>query len=181
MWKQGIYPNANAIHEYSVNGLVRNQATGKLLSAVTDSHGYKQISYTNNDKKKKVIKVHRQIALLYLENPENKPCVNHKNGVRDDNDVNNLEWCTYSENNTHAYRILGKATNFSDYKGEKHYKSTPVDQYENGKFLCSHCSTREAEKKTGVAQQNISKVINGQRKKAGGFEWCKAQLTGVNP
>lgn len=49
--------------------------------------------------------VHRLIALVYLPNPENKPFVNHKNWIRDDNRLENLEWCTQSENCLHGYRI----------------------------------------------------------------------------
>ena len=47
--------------------------------------------------------VHRAIAKMCIPNPENKPCVNHKNGDKYDNRISNLEWVTYSENNQHAY------------------------------------------------------------------------------
>ena len=54
--------------------------------------------------------IHRLVAITFLENTENKPCVNHKNGVKSDNTINNLEWVTYSENERHSIDVLGKCT-----------------------------------------------------------------------
>lgn len=50
--------------------------------------------------------IHRAVAQIFIENPENKSCVNHINGVKSDNRVVNLEWCSHSENNIHSYRVL---------------------------------------------------------------------------
>lgn len=49
---------------------------------------------------------HRLVAITYLENPESKRCINHKNWIRNDNRIENLEWCTYRENQLHAYAVL---------------------------------------------------------------------------
>lgn len=67
--------------------------------------GYFQIGlYKNNVRY--FIGVHRLVAEAFIPNPNNKTCINHKNGIRTDNRVENLEWVTYSENMKHSYSVL---------------------------------------------------------------------------
>jgi len=66
------------------------------------SLGYPSVTVSNNNFKKSFL-IHRLLAIYYIPNPENKPCVNHKNGIRHDHRLINLEWCTYSENTLHAF------------------------------------------------------------------------------
>jgi hypothetical protein len=68
-------------------------------------HGYLGVNLYKN-KKKKLCKIHRLVALSFLPNIDNKKLVNHKNGDKTNNAVQNLEWSTVSENTKHAYRVL---------------------------------------------------------------------------
>lgn len=98
-------------------GLVRSDINGRIkyLSKWSDAKGYIRVKITINNKATSV-SVHRLVALTFLPNPENKPQVNHKNGIKTDNQVDNLEWCTCAENIKHAWRLgLNLAT-----KGENH-------------------------------------------------------------
>ena len=66
--------------------------------------GYHRVAYDKPNKLgREVYSIHRMVAELYIPNPDDKPCVNHINGDKSDNSVENLEWVTYSENMKHAY------------------------------------------------------------------------------
>ncbi|CDD75562.1 prophage LambdaSa2 HNH endonuclease family protein [Cryptobacterium sp. CAG:338] len=80
---------------------------GRMIAPGIGVNGYKVVSLWKNGKGKSVY-IHRLVAETFIKNPENKKTVNHKDGNRTNNNVSNLEWATYSENNLHEYRVLGK-------------------------------------------------------------------------
>ncbi len=90
------------------NGEVVNIKLNKILKPYTHKkNGYQIIKLCINGKKHAFL-LHRLVANSFIPNPENKPEVNHKNGIKTDNTIYNLEWATKSENELHKVRVLGK-------------------------------------------------------------------------
>lgn len=99
-----IYSEARQVTRISRNGNPGLRIVGGLIKKpFISKKGYKIVTLERDGIGKSFL-VHRLVAELFIPNPENKPCVNHKDGNKLNNDVDNLEWCTYSENADHAYK-----------------------------------------------------------------------------
>lgn len=129
---------------------------GRILAQNTQNGGYFVVSISVNTKRK-VCTVHRLVASAFISNPNNCRDVNHKDGNKKNNNVENLEWVEHSENIKHSYRKL---------KQKRHNK--PIRCVETG-IVYSSC--KEASDKTGINKCSINHVINGICKHAGGFTW----------
>ena len=93
------------LYDVDKSGTVVNVKTGKILHQHKDKNGYLFVTLCNNGKQKRIA-VHRLVALKFIPNTMNLPQVNHKNGIKTDNRVENLEWCTASENQQHRRYTL---------------------------------------------------------------------------
>ncbi len=110
----------------------------KILKGHVDTKGYIQVEFKRN-RRRHIIALHRLIALAFIPNPENKPQINHINGNKTDNRIENLEWCTGSENVRHAWNNrLNHALH-----GEQHPNAKLTN--EQAKWVKEHYIPRDKE------------------------------------
>lgn len=161
------------LYKVSNLGRVRNGRTGRIRKLTFDEDGYLQV--TLYGKKINVTrKVHRLVAEAFIPNPDNLPCINHKDEDKTNNRVENLEWCTVKYNNTYGDRI--EKYRKSNTNGKK---SKPILQYtHDGKFVREWPSMCEIERKKRWSHGNIGTAIR-KNKIAYGFIWKYKQPEAV--
>lgn len=151
------------IEKYYVNefGIIKNSKTGKEYSGKIDNRGYLRVDISINGKRK-VVFPHRIVAETFIPNPDNLPEVNHKDGDKTNDYVENLEWVTAKENTTHAVKT-GLINSFT--QGGK-----PCVQKDlKGNMINIFNSMSEASRQLNIAQSLINRVCLGQRKSTKGF------------
>jgi hypothetical protein len=151
MWKQ----YRNTVYSVNTDGQVKNDKTGLILKHNIERYSRVSINGVSTP-------VHRIVAEVFIKNPDSKPQINHINGSKQNNCVSNLEWCTQSENQLHAFETGLQISK----KGEEHFnvRLCNEDVLEIKELLLTgkHSGPEIAEV-FGVNQQLISKINKGHR------------------
>ena len=167
---EGLYEVSNMGRVKSFN--YYNAGITAILHPGIDGGGYQFVILQHNGNKKHY-KVHRLVAEHFIQNPHDYKYVNHKNEIKIDNNVNNLEWCTLEYNinyGTRTQRATAKNTNGKC--------SKKVYQYDlNGNLVDVFPSVMEIARKFGYSPGNISMCCRGERNIAYGYIW-KYKATG---
>lgn len=154
-------------------------STGRLYSTKTNrirkqfvNKGYCELAIN-----KKLYRMHIVVAKAFIPNTFNKPTVNHKNGIKNDNRVENLEWFTNPEQQFHSRDVLGN-------KQPRSYAnpcSVEVHKYsEYGEYICSYGSSCDAQRATGIKQSSICFCCIGKYQQAGGYLWSYEKVERMN-
>ena len=152
------------------NGDVWSRQNGIILKQGRYSNGYLGLSTSRGGITYNFL-VHRLVATAFIPNPENKPQINHIDGVRDNNKVENLEWVTVRENHIHKYRVLKSEHHMTGVLGRRNKKSKIVYAYKDGAVVDCFFGLSDAARKIGGSCGKISLCCNGHRRSHRGFEW----------
>ena len=175
IWKD--IKNYEGLYQVSNMGRVKNKKNC-TINPELNKNGYKYIPLYKENKRRREL-LHRIVATAFIENPNSLPQVNHIDGNKQNNNVDNLEWCTCSYNLKEAYRLklreparamLGK-------KGIKCPNSKKINQYDlEGNFIKLWYSTMDIERELKIRHNSISKCCKHKKyKTAGGYKWEYAE------
>ena len=152
------------LYEVSDLGRVKSLGYGKekILKSGKNTCGYLYVNL-HKDGHVKTVRIHRTVATAFIPNPNNLETVNHKDEVKTNNTVGNLEWMSIKDNNNYGTRNKRAAESLS--------KQVQMFDKSTGELLAIFSSIHEAERVTGIANQSISKCCLGKLKSSGGYVW----------
>lgn len=162
---EGLYKISNSgdvlsVKRYKNNHNALQLVNEKLKTTHISNSGYYYVILWK-DNKSYMVSIHRLVAKHFIPNPENKPQVNHIDGDKSNNCVNNLEWVTCVENMEHAIK-----------NGLYDNKLKKIDQYNTqGELIKTWESSMSVEKKLGYCNSNIIRCCKGRCKTAYGYIW----------
>lgn len=170
------FGNVKSKERYTNTG-IKNQKKclrkEKILKQQIDKKGYHYVRLYN-DNGWKYFKVHILVAKTFIKNVNNEPTVDHIDRDKNNNNVNNLRWCSYKEqeNNKNKTYLVENMREL----GKKGYpnRAKKVKQYSlDGNFIKEYKSSREASKINNISETSISNCIKNYSKSAGGYVWSR--------
>lgn len=171
LWKdikdyEGLYKISN---KGNIVSLPRKGAKGGLLKQTKDKDGYLCVGLNKNNSRK-TFKVHRLVAMAFIPNPNNLPEVNHKDEIKSNNYVENLEWCHHDYNSRYGTRgkRIGEALSDAIYS---------IDEFGNIEHFNS---LNEAQRITGIFVSNIGCALKGEYSQSGKRKWYYENLQITN-
>ena len=162
---EGLYQVSNLGRVKSLN--YNHTGIERILMSRKNRGGYLYVNL-HKDGQRKTITVHRLVATAFISNPRNLETINHKDEVKTNNTVSNLEWMSIKDNNNYGTRNK----RLSETQINDKNKSKEVQMFDRqGNLLATFPSTHEAERVTGIYHSHISKCCNGKIKSSGGYVW----------
>lgn len=187
-----IWKEIEGFDNYQISNLcrVKNIKFNRLVKPLLDNRGYIMVNLYKEGKMKR-LSLHRLIAIAFIPNPENKPCIDHINTDRSDNRIENLRWCTQKENHNNPLSLINHSKaakgrivseeqkkNQSEkmkgrYKGNKWGSKKIIQLTLDGNFVREWESIKDAADSLGVSSPAIWNCLNGksQVKSIKGYKW----------
>ena len=172
IWKdikgfEGLYQISNLGRVKSLQKLYKKpQSHYRILSLSLNSSGYLSVYLRSSNGRDHRYTIHRLVANAFIDNPNNYPCINHKDENKQNNRVDNLEWCSYSYNNAYGTaRIRGRIT-----------KSNPVSQFtKEGIWIATYVTPSIAAELLKCERHTIVRCCDNENRTALGYirKWAK--------
>lgn len=147
-----------------IKSLNYNNTKQEKILQLLNNKGYNSICLSKHNIRK-TYKVHRLVAEAFIPNSDNKPCIDHINTDKTDNRVENLRWCTHTENMNNPFTK-------EKYNGSNHHLSKSVLQFSiNGDFIRKWDCVMDIKRELNYNNSNIGSCCIGRKKSSNGFKW----------
>lgn len=168
IWKdiegfEGLYQISNLGRVKSFQKTYKNSKQPyRILSLSSNQSGYLSVYLRASNGKDHRYTIHRLVAVAFIDNPNNYPCINHKDENKNNNCVDNLEWCSYSYNNAYGTaRLRSRIT-----------RSRPVSQFtKEGVWIATYVTPAIAADILNCERHTIVRCCNKENKTALGYIW----------
>ena len=159
--------------KYNINKKeVEEKEINKYISIGKHKLGYKNVKLTDKNGIRKNLFLHRIIAEAFVENPNNFNIINHKDGDKSNNNINNLEWTTQKDNVNHAWKngLCENVRKVCAINGKRKSKKI-IQKNKNGEVIKVWNSAMDIERELGIIHNNITFCCKHHNRTAGGFIW----------